>query len=173
MIPFTLDRVAASVPSMTRLRIVRLVGDSVNGDEIGPGPALLIWIADLLSQDAIIDRDQQDLVLQHFRETILNFGVKLWDSLRTYENGGKPGQLLVSHLVIHDRSHVSINGCDEILNLAAGKMVEPPLPAAPLRSVSYNLTRLFTIFRGRIWQAEARKPTTGEKTNAVRNHEGG
>lgn len=173
MIPFTLDRVATAVPSMTRLRIVRLIGDAAGLEDIGPGPALLVWIADVLSQDAILDRDQQDLVLQHFRETILDFGTKLWDSLKTYEEGGKPGQLLVSHLIIHDRSHVSVVGCDKILDLTAGRMVEPPLPAAPLRAVSYNLTRLFTIFRGRVWQAETKKPATGERTNAVRNHEGG
>ncbi len=152
--PFTVDRVTAGAATLTlpRVRTVFLLARKpFPGTVLAPEDALVLWLDDLLASDSGLSRDDRDTLLHSLYSEIAYAGREIWSALEPYEAGDRPHQVVTVRLLILDQRYARL-GPGNMLDLQTGSWIEKR--RAPLRSLVYDLTKLFVQRRARMCLAE-------------------
>lgn len=175
MLPFELDGVTAGSSSLSRPRILNLfflIGRPEPVKIVAPEEALLLWIDDLLAIDSGLDRDARDMLIRLLSGELLDAGRNIWEPLSRHERRVRPGEVVVSHLLILDQRYAQV-GQSQTVDLHTGEMGERK--RTPLRTLAYDLTALFVARRARMYQADpgqAHRQKPAEVTPKSSEHHG-
>jgi len=139
----SLEDILKVMPGFTRTRqikVLKLLGhseDLASSTMLTPGETLFFWVAQLLFHRLPIDQDAQDLILEKFKDTLVDYGNQLAEAIEK-----TPRQTPVGNLILSDRRYVVVSGKDAFLDLREAKFVDH-VNLLPLEIMTYNLAALY------------------------------
>lgn len=130
-----LRRTAISLSILQLRNISKLVNiDMDTNSSISLDRAMVFWVANLLNELGLCDKDQLYLLLETYLETFACFANELHVKM-------EDKNLPTSFLMFADRVLVSLTNDKQLLNLKTGK-ISRITKTMPLEIISYNLTTL-------------------------------
>ena len=131
-----------SCPSLAKARAINLLRGPGHLEDlppfppdlqVPPGPALILWLADLLTFEKVADPDKLHALLDFFAPELAVVAETL--------NG--PGDLPIYRLAISDLGCVNLTGFQKTFNLEVSEAVFHETKNDELKIVLYNITSLF------------------------------
>lgn len=111
-------------------------------DVVDPGRIMLLLLAGCLDTVGIITRDQRILLLQYFKDRLIEHAETLQQKIDTAADIRQISGLPVINLGFIERRYVLIDGKPGLLDLQTGEVLEG-LAKAQLETIAYNLTTLY------------------------------
>jgi len=106
-------------------------------DDVKPGEALFLWVAQFLGTTSALTSDQIDLILGTFGKAVKQYGEAFATAVDDDQS-----KLPVSHLMVADGRFASISGSDIFLDLNSGDALRG-LKRAPAVVINYNLGEIY------------------------------
>lgn len=136
-------RLARLSPVVSRVILSAIGGQIADSDPVlVPGETLSLLVAGLLDRVRIVSNDQRLLLLQDIKSVLWPFAQQLQEVINAAPDKRKISRLPVCQLGFVERRYVTATGRSGFLDLTTGDALRE-LPAAPLETISYNLTTLY------------------------------
>lgn len=144
-----------SLPGLTAVRVKRLLKhvrrllgrEGADGDDVGPGAAVLLWLASLLAVRNYVDRDAQDCLIYSLADRLVPAGDEVGGAIEAR------APVPALQVMVVDGTFASMTGLNEFLDLRSGEMVAK-LPKRGLELVACDLAALYVMHTE---QADAKK----------------
>jgi hypothetical protein len=130
-------------------------------DQVEPGDAMYLWVAQFIGMTTALSGDQIDLILNTFSEAIRQYGTKFAD-----EFDRNCDKLTIAHLMIADGRFASISGSTIFLDVASGDVL-PVISRAPALVLNYNMGE---VYMRAIASLNRQKDGDGQETEDARRN---